>query len=220
MKTKTDIVKDWQPWHTGTPINQFSWYILMTNFTNYRDLFASNFLWKFWKPDKLCRLYPPKTLLSLILSGQLRGHYGDEPVECGENQSGIFLGEMPGIKEKNEHWWLDPAHISHPRGGCAWWLHSRRNSVASFFSIVVCRILNEQKIWKNYWIGAFYTKYRRVREHDQTFKKYLRRARAMIVDMQIATLFIVGFINKYQEEPYCWSQTIPWYQHRSKQDCM
>jgi len=37
---------------------------------------------------------------------------------------------------------------------------------------------------------------RRVWEHDEEFKAYLRRIRAMAVDMETATLFITGFQNK------------------------
>ena len=32
-------------------------------------------------------------------------------------------------------------------------------------------------------------------EHDDEFKDYLRRIRAMAVDMETATIFSVGFVN-------------------------
>ena len=43
MKTKHDIVQNWLPRYTGTPIEQFGEYILLTNFINYIDLFATKF---------------------------------------------------------------------------------------------------------------------------------------------------------------------------------
>jgi AMP nucleosidase len=40
-----------------------------------------------------------------------------------------------------------------------------------------------------------YTTNRRVWEHDKAFKKYLRSIRALGIDMETATIFIVGFTN-------------------------
>ena len=47
----------------------------------------------------------------------------------------------------------------------------------------------------DYWTGTVYTTNRRVWEHDETFKNYLRTTRAMAVDMETATLFTCGFAN-------------------------
>lgn len=47
----------------------------------------------------------------------------------------------------------------------------------------------------DYWTGTVYTTNRRVWEHDDTFKEYLRELRAMAIDMETATIFVVGFIN-------------------------
>jgi len=49
---------------------------------------------------------------------------------------------------------------------------------------------------RDYWTGTVYTTNRRVWEHDEGFKDYLRKIRAMAVDMETATLFITGFYNK------------------------
>lgn len=40
-----------------------------------------------------------------------------------------------------------------------------------------------------------YTTNRRIWEHDEEFKKYLLKTRAMAVDMETATLFTTGFAN-------------------------
>jgi AMP nucleosidase len=49
---------------------------------------------------------------------------------------------------------------------------------------------------RDYWTGTVYTTNRRVWEHDQAFKDYLTRVRAQAIDMETATLFIVGFANR------------------------
>ncbi len=43
MKTKAEIVLDWLPRYTGRPVEQFGKYILLTNFTNYVEMFAEKF---------------------------------------------------------------------------------------------------------------------------------------------------------------------------------
>ena len=48
----------------------------------------------------------------------------------------------------------------------------------------------------DYWTGTIYTTNRRVCEHDETFKNYLKTTRAMGIDMETATIFIVGFVSR------------------------
>ena len=47
----------------------------------------------------------------------------------------------------------------------------------------------------DYWTGTVYTTNRRIWEHDESFKEYLRTTRAMAIDMETATLFTTGFAN-------------------------
>ena len=47
----------------------------------------------------------------------------------------------------------------------------------------------------DYWTGTVYTTNRRVWEHDDRFKKYLRKIRVMGIDMETATIFVTGFAN-------------------------
>jgi AMP nucleosidase len=49
---------------------------------------------------------------------------------------------------------------------------------------------------KEYWTGTVYTTNRRVWEYDDRFKKYLKKTRAMAIDMETATIFTVGFANE------------------------
>jgi AMP nucleosidase len=49
---------------------------------------------------------------------------------------------------------------------------------------------------KDYWTGTVYTTNRRLWEHDEKFKEYLRAIRATTIDMETATLFSVGFFNR------------------------
>jgi AMP nucleosidase len=49
---------------------------------------------------------------------------------------------------------------------------------------------------RDYYTGSVYTTNRRVWEHDDVFKSYLRETRAQAIDMETATLFSVGFANR------------------------
>jgi len=48
----------------------------------------------------------------------------------------------------------------------------------------------------DYRTGVIYSTNRRVWEHDEEFKKYLRKIRVMGIDMETATIFITGFANE------------------------
>ena len=48
----------------------------------------------------------------------------------------------------------------------------------------------------DYWTGTVYSTNRRVWEHDEAFKGYLRRIRALAIDMESATIFTTGFFNR------------------------
>jgi AMP nucleosidase len=49
---------------------------------------------------------------------------------------------------------------------------------------------------RDYWTGTVYTTNRRVWEHDEQFKKYLKKIRALCIDMETATIFVTGFFNE------------------------
>jgi AMP nucleosidase len=49
---------------------------------------------------------------------------------------------------------------------------------------------------RDYYTGTVFTTNRRVWEHDESVKDYLRKIRAVGIDMETATIFLVGFVNK------------------------
>jgi len=53
---------------------------------------------------------------------------------------------------------------------------------------------------RDYWTGTVVTTNRRVWEYDDNFKEYLRRTRAMAIDMETATIFTVGFYNEIRDK--------------------
>ena len=49
---------------------------------------------------------------------------------------------------------------------------------------------------RDYWTGTVHTTNRRVWEHDEKFKEYLTATRVIGIDMETATIFVVGFVNR------------------------
>ena len=47
----------------------------------------------------------------------------------------------------------------------------------------------------DYWTGTVYPTNRRVWEHDEPFKIYLKNTKAVAIDMETASIFIVGLVN-------------------------
>ena len=48
----------------------------------------------------------------------------------------------------------------------------------------------------DYWTGTVYTTNKRVWEHREDFKEYLRTLRPIAIDMETATIFVSAFKNQ------------------------
>lgn len=197
MKTKADIVKDWLPRYTGTPIDHFSKYILLTNFSNYLNLFASKY-----SADVLGTGKPMQTvsadhitMINFGIGSAMAATVMDLLVAI-KPKAVLFLGKCGGLKKKTSIGDLIlPIAAIRGEGTSDDYIPREIPALPSFqLQRAVSSMIKKHE--KDYWTGTVYTTNRRVWEHDQAFKKYLRKARAMAIDMETATLFTVGFINK------------------------
>jgi AMP nucleosidase len=108
----------------------------------------------------------------------------------------LFLGKCGGLKKKNQLGDLIlPIAAIRGEGTSNDYFPAEVPALPSFnlqkaISYTI-RIAN-----KDYWTGTVYTTNRRVWEHDEKFKEYLRVVRAMAIDMETATIFSVGFHNE------------------------
>jgi AMP nucleosidase len=197
MKTKTDIVKDWLPRYTGTPIDQFSKYILLTNFTNYLDLFASKYSVEVSGTGKPMQTVTADniTIINFGMGSAMAATVMDL-LSAVKPKAVLFLGKCGGLKKKTSIGDLIlPIAAIRGEGTSDDYIPREIPALPSFqLQRAVSSMI--KKYEKDYWTGTVYTTNRRVWEHDQAFKKYLRKARAMAIDMETATLFTVGFINK------------------------
>jgi AMP nucleosidase len=197
LKTKVDIVANWLPRYTGTPLNEFGKYILLVNFSNYVRLFAE------W--HKVPVRGEDRPMLNATAKGISIINFGMgsasaatvmDLVSAIRPKACLFLGKCGGLKRKNKIGDLI-LPIAAIRGeGTSNDYFPPEVPALPAFSLQKATSTTIRNYKKDYWTGVVYTTNRRVWEHDDDFKKYLRRIRCMAIDMETATIFITGFHNE------------------------
>lgn len=197
MITKDEIVKDWLPRYTGSELESFGKYILLTNFKNYVELFA-----KIHKVEinGKNRPMPNATANGITIinfgMGSANAATVMDLLSAVKPQACLFLGKCGGLKKKNQLGDLIlPIAAIRGEGTSNDYMPPEVPALPAFsLQKAVSTTIREYN--KDYWTGTVYTTNRRVWEHDSEFKQYLRKLRCMAIDMETATVFIAGFINK------------------------
>ncbi|MGR6087195.1 MAG: AMP nucleosidase [Arcticibacter sp.] len=197
MESKKDIVNNWLPRYTGTPLASFGKYILLTNFGHYVELFAKWHKVKVMGKDKPMPNATAKdiTIINFGMGSANAATIMDllgaiEPKAC------LFLGKCGGLKKKNKLGDLIlPIAAIRGEGTSNDYMPPEVPALPAFSlqKAVSTTIRNHNR---DYWTGSVYTTNRRVWEHDKEFKSYLQKTRCMGIDMETATLFVAGFANK------------------------
>jgi AMP nucleosidase len=197
MKTKTDIVKNWLPRYTGEKLENFGKYILLTNFSNYVNMFAK------WHKVEVVGLDKPMQCatadgITIINFGM--GSPGAATImdllSSIQPQAVLFLGKCGGLKKRNKIGDLIlPIAAIRGEGTSDDYFPKEVPALPAFaLQKAISTTIRDKKV--DYWTGTVYTTNRRVWEHDNVFKKYLQEVRAYAIDMETATIFTVGFYNK------------------------
>jgi AMP nucleosidase len=197
MKTKEEIVSNWLPRYTGTPLEAFGDYILLTNFSNYLDMFAQKFNVEIVGKNKPMQTvtHGRITLINFGMGSAMAATMMD--LLCAINPKAVlFLGKCGGLKKKTQLGDLVlPIAAIRGEGTSNDYMPPEIPALPSFrLQRAVSSMIKKHEM--DYWTGTVYTTNRRVWEHDKKFKKYLRSTRAMCIDMETATIFTVGFINE------------------------
>jgi hypothetical protein len=101
MKTKKDIVQNWLPRYTGTPLEQFGKYILLVNFSNYVTMFA-----RMHGTQVCCEDKPMPNAsadgISIINFGMGSANAATvmDLLSAIQPKACLFLGKCGGLKEK------------------------------------------------------------------------------------------------------------------------
>nr|BFD58966.1 AMP nucleosidase [Bdellovibrio sp. CKG001]BFD62345.1 AMP nucleosidase [Bdellovibrio sp. HM001]BFD67745.1 AMP nucleosidase [Bdellovibrio sp. HAGR004] len=197
MKTKKEIVDNWLPRYTGVPLNEFGQYILLTNFGNYVKMFAEQFNVPVRGLDKPMQSATAEniTILNFGMGSALAATCMDL-LSAINPKAVLFLGKCGGIKKKNQLGdFILPIAAIRGEGTSNEYLPAEIPALPSFrLQKAVSTMIAKHSC--DYWTGTVYTTNRRVWEHDENFKDYLTKTRAMAVDMETATIFVTGFVNE------------------------
>lgn len=197
MQTKEEIVNNWLPRYTGAALSEFGEYILLTNFSGYLEIFAEINKCEIKGKDKAMPIATANgiTMINFTMGSANAATIMDllsaiKPKAC------LFLGKCGGLKKKTAIGDLVlPIAAIRGEGTSNDYFPAEVPALPAFnLQRAVSTTIREKG--RDYWTGTVYTTNRRVWEHDDKFKNYLRTTRAMAIDMETATLFITGFANK------------------------
>jgi AMP nucleosidase len=197
LKSKADIVQDWIKRYTGSSPENFGDWILLTNFQNYVDKFAKRFDTQINGRGGPMTSTTNKDGLSIVNFGIGSSNAATiMDLLSAVNPKGVlFLGKCGGLKHSTEigHFILPSAAIRGEGTGDDYF----PKEVPALPSFKIHKYVSD-KLCENdleYRTGVIYTTNRRVWEYDEEFKEYLRKVRVLGIDMETATIFIVGFAN-------------------------
>lgn len=197
MKNKQEIVKNWLPRYTGMELENFGKYILLTNFSAYLHAFAE------WNNVEITGKGVPMpaatagdiTMINFGL-GSANAATIMDLLSSISPKAVLFLGKCGGLKKINKVGDLIlPIAAIRGDGTSDDYMPAEVPALPSF-NLQKAISTTIRDFGKDYWTGTVYTTNRRVWEHDNNFKKYLRKIRCMAVDMETATVFTVGFADK------------------------
>lgn len=198
MKTKLEIAQNWLPRYTGTNIDKFGDYLLLTNFQNYVTKFADKFNCDVQGIGKPMQSATNSAGLSIINFGIGSANAATvmDLLLAREPKGVLFLGKCGGLKTSTEigHFILPIAAIR-GEGTSNDYLPAEVPALPSF---KLHKFVSDKIVSKNveYRTGVIYTTNRRLWEWDEDFKNYLRKLGAIGIDMETATIFIVGYANQ------------------------
>ena len=196
MKSKPDIVRDWLPRYTGRDLQDFGSFVLLVNFSQYVEAFAE----RFGVPVHgdgfpiQSATFDNVTILNFAMGSAMAATVMDL-LSAVNPQAVLFLGKCGGLKRKNQLGDLVlPIAAIRGEGTSNDYLPPEVPALPAFaLQRAVSTMIRDLE--HDYWTGTVYTTNRRVWEHDETFKDYLVKTRAIGIDMETATLFVVGFAN-------------------------
>ena len=178
------------------PLSDFGEYILLTNFNNYVDIFCEQF--KLPQPGYGANMRMATAENITIINfgmGSPNAAIIMDLLSAIEPKACLFLGKCGGISSKTKlgDLILPLAGIRGEGTSNDYYPPEVPALPAFMLQRAVSTAIRDAH--RDYWTGTVYTTNRRIWEHDEKFKAYLKDTRAMAVDMETATLFTCGFAN-------------------------
>lgn len=198
MITKLDIAKNWLPRYTGAKIDDLGEYLLLTNFPDYVTKFADRFNCDITGEGRPMQTATNSNGLSIINFGMGSPNAATimDLLTARKPKGVLFLGKCGGLKKSTDlgHFILPTAAIR-GEGTSKDYFPPEVPALPSF---KLHKFVSDKIVKHNldYRTGVVYTTNRRVWEWDNNFKDYLRKLGTIGIDMETATIFIVGFANE------------------------
>ena len=196
LKSKEELCGNWLQRYTKTPLDALSDLILLTNFNNYLDIFCqiTGSPTVGYDANMRCITAQGITMINFGM-GSPNAALTMDLLSTINPRAVLFLGKTGGISKKTAlgDYILPLAGIRGEGTSNDYFPPEVPALPAFMLQRAVSTALRDEGM--DYWTGTVYTTNRRVWEHDETFKEYLRSTRAMCVDMETATLFTCGFHN-------------------------
>ena len=185
------------PRYTGQELKDFGEYILLCNFSDYVMRFAKINNVPVVGMDKpmQCATADDITIINFGMGSPSAATMMDL-LSAIAPKAVLFLGKCGGLKKKNKVGDLIlPIAAIRGDGTSNDYFPPEVPALPAFaLQKAISTTIREHS--RDYWTGTVYTTNRRVWEHDDAFKNYLRKIRVMAIDMETATIFITGFYNK------------------------
>jgi AMP nucleosidase len=197
LKTKDEIVNDWLPRYTGSTMEEFGKYIILVNFQEYVNRFAA----KFGVEVKgLNRTMPNATAEGITIinfgMGSANAATVMDLLSAVAPSACLLLGKCGGLKNSNKLGdMILPIAAIRGEGTSNDYFPPEVPALPAF-NLQKAVSTTMRNFERDYWTGTIYTTNRRVWEHDESFKNYLKSIRCIGIDMESATVFTVGFFNK------------------------
>ena len=198
MVTKKALAQDWLPRYTGMPLEEFGDYVLLTNFSSYVRKFAEKFDCPIHGEDRPMQAATNSAGLSIINFGIGSPNAATvmDLLTAQHPKAVLFLGKCGGLKRSTEIGnFILPIAAIRGEGTSDDYLP---NLVPALPSFKLHKFVSEKLVERNidYRTGVIYTTNRRVWEHDEEFKTRLRGYTPIAIDMEVATIFVVGHTNE------------------------
>jgi AMP nucleosidase len=196
MKTKEEIVENWLPRYTGTPLESFGEYILLTNFINYVQMFSDKYSVEIQGQGRAMQTATANniTIINFGMGSAMAATVMDL-LSAVSPKAVLFLGKCGGLKKTQIGDLVLPIAAIRGGGTSNDYMRPEIPALPSFrLQRAVSSVIKQHEL--DYWTGTVYTTNRRIWEHDEVFKDYLREIRTMAIDMETATIFTVGFVNQ------------------------
>ncbi len=198
LTTKHDLARDWLPRYTGMPLEGFGEYVLLTNFRDYLARFAKKFGCRVHGDDRPMQATTNEDGLTMVNFGMGSANAATimDLLTAYQPKGVLFLGKCGGLKESTEiGYFILPIAAIRGEGTSNDYLPPMVPALPSFkLHKFVSQKLVERGL--EYRTGVVYTTNRRMWEHDQKFKRELIDMTSIAIDMETATLFVVGHHNQ------------------------